>query len=211
MKRSVVHEGGVGVRDAVVGVSPGLPAPTLRDGHLVLRPWRPRDAPALAEACGDDAICRFTTVPRAYSRDAAKAWIARQERRCRDGSAIVLAIHPAVASRPVGTIWLFSHSPGQPLRLGYWVIERERRRGLATGAVRLLAAWAFSALELDRIHIELESWNMASRRVAERASAVLELRLTRHGHTGPVAVERYALSRAMSSGAAAPALPRLLA
>ena len=53
--------------------------PVLSDGRVVLRGWRQEDASALRPACGDQQICRFTTVPRRYSIEDARDWIARQQ------------------------------------------------------------------------------------------------------------------------------------
>jgi hypothetical protein len=70
-----------------------LELPTLETRDCVLRPWTPEDAGALREACGDEDICRFTTVPRLYSEGAAMDWIGRQHVHASVGTAVVLANH----------------------------------------------------------------------------------------------------------------------
>jgi RimJ/RimL family protein N-acetyltransferase len=87
--------------------------PTMAGSRLRLRPSVLADAPSLAPACGDPDICRFTSLPRHYSREAATAWIQRQHERIADGAAIVLAIESPSVGRPVGMVGLFGlNEPG---------------------------------------------------------------------------------------------------
>ena len=46
------------------------------DGVVTLRPFRLEDAPAVAVACRDPDIPRFTNVPDNYSEEDARAFIA---------------------------------------------------------------------------------------------------------------------------------------
>jgi RimJ/RimL family protein N-acetyltransferase len=63
------------------------------------------------------------------------------------------------------------------LGLGYWVIERARRRGLASSAVRLVSDWALQAAGIARLEALTETDNVASQRVLERAGYRREGRL----------------------------------
>ena len=54
--------------------------------------------------------------------------------------------------------------------VGYWVLARARRRGIATAAVRLLTRWAIAEAGLRRIEALVEPGNPASLRVLERCS-----------------------------------------
>jgi RimJ/RimL family protein N-acetyltransferase len=176
---------------------PELALPTIDAHDCWLRPWVPEDAAALREACGDEDICRFTTVPRVYSHDAAAQWIERQRDRAADGRAIVLAITAAKEQFPVGMIGLFGLDAPEPTaRFGFWLVARARGRGLATSAARALGEWAFSALVLETIFIDREPRNLASGRVAERLGATLagsrrvlingsEVELARHSLAPP--------------------------
>jgi RimJ/RimL family protein N-acetyltransferase len=84
-----------------------LELPTLTTPACELRPWTLKDASALREACGDPDICRITTIPVVFSKDAAVHWIERQQARATTGTAIVLAIIPTGGQEPVGMIGLF--------------------------------------------------------------------------------------------------------
>jgi RimJ/RimL family protein N-acetyltransferase len=182
------------VRDAS-GV-PALALPTLDAHDCSLRPWLPDDVAGLREACGDQEICRFTTVPRIYSEDAAAQWIERQHDHAANGTAIVLAIIPADEQTPVGMSGLFGLDKERTARFGYWLVARARGRGLATSAARALVHWAFSSLGLETIFIDREPSNLASHGVAERLGATLagsrhvsvnglDVELTRHALAPP--------------------------
>ena len=62
-------------------------------------------------------------------------------------------------------------NPERVARLGYWVIARARRRGLATSTARLLSQWAFASLGPAAIHIDREPRNIASAHIAKKLGA----------------------------------------
>jgi ribosomal-protein-serine acetyltransferase len=64
--------------------------------------------------------------------------------------------------------------------LGYWVRKNARGRGVASTAIRSMAAFAFNELKLVRVSLRIRLDNVASRRSAERAGARYEGTL-RHG------------------------------
>ena len=153
---------------------PALELPTLADEHVELRGWRLEDALALAPAFEDEAIRRFTTVPRDFTLAAGQEWIVRQHARAETGSAAVLAMLPRRHHEPVGMVGLFGLAESQPAAsFGYWVLRDWRGRGLATAATALLARWGFDTLGLCEIHIDREQGNDASARVAQRLGATV--------------------------------------
>lgn len=117
----------------------------------------------------------------AYSLVDATAWIrgAREQRAA--GAVYDFAIVDA-AGRLSGGCGLnqINHANGTA-NLGYWLRSSATRRGLATAAVRELAAWAMVNTLLNRLEIVAAVSNTRSLRVAERAGAhrdaVLEKRL----------------------------------
>ena len=76
--------------------------------------------------------------------------------------------------------------------VGYWVRTGATKRGVAARAVRLAAQFAFEDLGLTRIEIAAIPENLASRRVAEKVGARLEViarnRIVMHGQAYPAAV-----------------------
>jgi RimJ/RimL family protein N-acetyltransferase len=58
--------------------------------------------------------------------------------------------------------------------IGYWLRTSLAGRGLMTEAVRALTAFAFDKLSAQRVTIQMDERNRASRRVAEKAGFALE-------------------------------------
>lgn len=146
-------------------------APVLAGEAVLFRPWDADDANALEPACGDPDIGRFTTVPAEFSQDAARAWIARQHKHEREGTALVLAIEPVAVGHAVGMVGLFLLGRRDGPRLGYWVTRQHRGRGLATRAARLLVNWALTQEEFAHVLVDVECGNVPSVRLAERLRA----------------------------------------
>jgi RimJ/RimL family protein N-acetyltransferase len=65
----------------------------------------------------------------------------------------------------------WEHGRGE---VGYWLAAAARGQGHATRAVRLICAWGFSALRLERIDLMAATGNPASQQVAERAGFTRE-------------------------------------
>jgi RimJ/RimL family protein N-acetyltransferase len=139
-----------------------------------LRRWAPGDVACAAEGKGVD-------------RAGAAAWIDAQLRRQEDGAGLSLAIaaasgealgcislnaRPRPGAAPVGSpdAGLVFEVQSGTAGVGYWVLDRVRRRGLATAAVRLLTRWAIAEPGLRRIEALVEPGNRASLRVLERCS-----------------------------------------
>jgi len=174
-------------------------APTLTGPRFELRPWRHSDAAELKPAFGDADISRFTTVPPTYSVAEAEAWIARQQRRIDDGTAVVLAIELPDRHGPVGMVGVFGLDRPQPEGLiGYWVIQAFRGRGLARDAARRLTAWAFAELGLQALHLDIEPQNVASTRIARHLGAEPNGRLRATDAGREVTLDRYTLLRAQA-------------
>jgi ribosomal-protein-serine acetyltransferase len=59
-------------------------------------------------------------------------------------------------------------------RIGYWLDEEHTGQGIMTRAVRLLAEYAFEALDLHRVEIHVATENHPSRRIPERLGFKME-------------------------------------
>ena len=66
--------------------------------------------------------------------------------------------------------------------IGYWVDKNYANRGFTTQAVSGLTQYAFNALQLHRIEINLRPENAASRKVAEKAGYIFEGERPRYLH-----------------------------
>lgn len=153
----------------------------LTDGRLRLEPIEVRHAEAFGEAVAAAAagIRRWMgarTAP--ASPEAVAAYIADWEAGRAEGTRYGWVVVEVESGRLVGFGLLNGiHPVHRFANLGYWVRPEAGGRGYAAAAVRLLAAFAFRRLGLVRVELVIEPGNAASRRVAERAGAVLEGRL----------------------------------
>jgi RimJ/RimL family protein N-acetyltransferase len=152
-----------------------LPGEPLVDGDTALRPWRDGDVAALVQACQDPEIARWTRVPNPYGETDARAYLLARYDAVFAGLSAPFAIVEAGDGELVGSISLmrfaWQHARGE---VGYWLAGDARGRGHATRAVRLIAAWGFDTLGLERIDLLAATGNLLSQQVAERAGFTRE-------------------------------------
>jgi RimJ/RimL family protein N-acetyltransferase len=158
-----------------------LPSEPLTEGETALRPWRESDVAPLVAICRDEEITRWTRVPTVYGITAARAWVQESRALARGGISAPFAIVSASAGDLLGSISLmrfsWEHVRGE---VGYLLAPQARGRGHATRAVRLICAWGFATLGLERIELLAATGNLASQRVAERAGFTREAVLRRY-------------------------------
>jgi RimJ/RimL family protein N-acetyltransferase len=151
-----------------------LPGEPLTDGSTLLRPWRDSDLRAVAEACQDEEIARWTSVPDNYGEADARAFLLYRYDALLAGTTAPFAV-TSRSDQLLGSIALmridWQHRRGEA---GYWLARWGRGQGHATRALRLISGWGFEALGLERIDLYAATGNAASQRVAERAGFVRE-------------------------------------
>ncbi|MEU0845606.1 GNAT family protein [Streptomyces sp. NPDC005962] len=153
---------------------------TLTTERLVLRPFRPSDAPAVHAACQDPDILRWTTVPAPYVRAHAEDFV---RWTCPEGWRNDSTYNFALVTQSrggkdredgagelIGAMGLVRlarlRGPERQAELGYWTVRKHRRRGYTGEAARAVAEWAFTALGVERLEWCTEAGNEASRAVA---------------------------------------------
>jgi RimJ/RimL family protein N-acetyltransferase len=140
-----------------------------------LRPPREDDVGAIAAACADPEIGRWTRVPHPYTREDASDWIALAQITRSRGSALHLLIAGVDDDRARGSVGIeLRNRPAPHGELGYWVVADQRGNGVATRSVRLLSDWALDTLRLPRLEIHVLPANEPSRKVARRAGFEVE-------------------------------------
>ena len=151
-----------------------LPDPPLRSGELVLRPWAPADAAALAAAWADPEIQRWTGVPERRDLSAAERWIAGEQiRRERWLSLDFVVERRGVV---VGEVGLAAFDRvARTAEIGWWTDRTARGEGIATTASRVLVGWALEALDLVAVHARCDAANLAAVAVARRSGAMVLL------------------------------------
>lgn len=140
--------------------------PTLRDGEVVLRPWRLEDGEA-TRSLHDEEIAHWFDFPEGQPpADEHRSWIERTGREWADRVKATFLVE--WRGRPAGTVDVRL----QDARVGVlsWAVYAPYRgRGLAWRAVRLLVEWSFDGLGLDRVEAHVNPDNRASVRTALRA------------------------------------------
>jgi [ribosomal protein S5]-alanine N-acetyltransferase len=152
-----------------------LPGEPLVDGPTALRPWRDSDIQGIVSACQDREIARWTPVPVPYGETDARAFLLQRYDAIQVGLCAPFAIVAADRGRLLGSVALnrpdWEHARAE---VGYWLAPEARGAGHATRAVRLIAAWGFRALGLERLDLHAATDNGPSQRVAERAGFTRE-------------------------------------
>ena len=159
-----------------------FPDPPLCDGVVLLRRSHEQDATVKAGWGGDADIVRWTSVPRGYTEQAARAQAARNELQRLEGRLIGLEIADAGSRGLLGTCELRRPEPVdlQVMSVGYVVDPRARGRGVATRTVALVAEWCLRVLCVQRLQALVHPDNVPSIRVLERAGFQREGLLRRY-------------------------------
>jgi RimJ/RimL family protein N-acetyltransferase len=139
----------------------------------LLRPLRAADRTGLAAAARSEDIGRYTSIEWPFSEGAAERLIADAHAAWREDAAARFAVVDGgdpTSDEILGTASLLRLYPErQDAEIGYWLGPAGRGRGLARAATEALAAWAFDALGLARVHLLIDLDNDASLAVARRA------------------------------------------
>jgi RimJ/RimL family protein N-acetyltransferase len=129
--------------------------------RLTLRPLTAADAAAYAEAAAEEPGEPAALSAAVEPFDAAAEIAAWEPDPLRDAFAV------EAAGRLVGIVSLQVSGPGQA-EAAYWVRRSQRGRGLATEALGLLTGLAWKR-GYERLWLEIDPWNDASLRVADKA------------------------------------------
>jgi RimJ/RimL family protein N-acetyltransferase/GNAT superfamily N-acetyltransferase len=166
------------------GAASGLPSrplrgtwpaaqPTLTDGVVQLRPWRPEDADSVFRACQDPDIQRFTQVPVPYLLEHAVGFVADAPRQWADGTGAQFAVTDATTGQLLGCMGLLEADRGRgQIGAGYWTAPWGRSRGFTRRALRLATGWALGEGGFDTVVLEVELDNPRSMAVVRAVGYV---------------------------------------
>jgi ribosomal-protein-alanine N-acetyltransferase len=145
-----------------------FPVDGLADDAIRVRLIADSDLDAIAAACRDPEIARFTTVPSPYARHHAREWQQRSAAGMAAGTDIGAVVVDAQTDELFGSVGLHAIDPSTGRCAGgYWVVAEARGRGVASRGMRLLCEYAARELGVARIELWIEPENLPSRRVAE--------------------------------------------
>ena len=134
--------------------------------------------PSITAACQDSEIARWTRIPSPYTLAHATAWVEAKP----EENAVSLLVLDAATEQLLGAVGLVAIEREQArAAVGFWTAAWARRRGVAAGAIRLLAPWAFEALALARLQAFAHEENHGSQRTLERVGFTREGILRSYG------------------------------
>ncbi|MGY1667244.1 GNAT family N-acetyltransferase [Geodermatophilus sp. SYSU D00696] len=152
--------------------------PEIPAGPVLLRPWRPGDAPAVRAALTDPATDTWSNPGRVRTLEDAEFWVDRRAGRSETMAA--WAVVDAATRELAGSVALHAIDREQgDAEVGYWTVPAARGRGVAARAVDAAVRWGFAALPVDRVELVHAVENPASGRVAGKAGFTYEGRLRR--------------------------------
>jgi RimJ/RimL family protein N-acetyltransferase len=155
-----------------------LPAPpTLTDGVVVLRPFRPEDAVDVARACDDPVSARWlSALPSPYTLQHGREYVElTAPGGWADGKEAGFAVTDATTGELLGDCGLKLERRYLGVgEVGYWTAPWARGRGVAGRAAELVAWWGLEELGLNRVELVADVDNAASVRAAEKAGFAYE-------------------------------------
>lgn len=158
---------------------------TLETARLVLSAPTDADIDAIAEACQDPEIPRWTTVPSPYSRQDAADFVRLVDEWWADGSQTVWAVRAdGELAGMLGLHHITPHDAGGHAEIGFWMTADARGNGYLVEAARAVIDWGFRELGLARIRWQAVAGNVPSARAA-RALGFRYEGLQRQALTGP--------------------------
>ena len=147
--------------------------PTLTDGAVLLRPWRPEDAEEVFRACQDADLQHFTQVPVLYLLEHAVGFVADAPRQWAEGTGAQFAVTDPTTGQLLGCMGLLEADRGRGrIGAGYWTAPWARSRGLTRRALRLATGWALGDGGFDVVVLEVELDNPRSMAVVRSVGYV---------------------------------------
>ncbi len=126
------------------------PDPPLSTGRILLRPFRVSDAAAVARACQDPDIPRFTMMPASMTEADARVWIEQGLEWWPKGVAR-FAITLPPADDCVGQIGVQFDLAVRRAEAFYWLAAEARGAGVASEALELVTSWVFDGFDVARV------------------------------------------------------------
>jgi RimJ/RimL family protein N-acetyltransferase len=140
-----------------------VPEPPLGDDALRLRVPEQRDLRAIERGLRDPKVVEAFGATNLTARQLLEL----NRSRWASGEAATFAICDS-ADSCLGHVFV-NLGASRRATVGYWLLPEARGKGLATRALRLVSRWALTDLNVERLGLLTEEWNVPSQRVAERA------------------------------------------
>jgi RimJ/RimL family protein N-acetyltransferase len=174
------------------------PARELTDGVVLLRPPTDGDVDEIFAAVSEslpELLPWMAWTHPGYERIETAEWVRSTQQAWANDTEYSFAIVDPATGSFLGTCGLNAVDRlNRWANLGYWVRTGWTGRGVATRAARLLAAFGFDDLELDRIEIMVATPNEPSQRVALKVGTTREGVLRRRLRVGEASYDAVVFS-----------------
>ncbi|MBP6444773.1 MAG: GNAT family N-acetyltransferase [Gemmatimonadales bacterium] len=155
--------------------------------RLLLRCWRPEDAPLLKATVDANLAHLQQWMPWAMEEpsplEVVTAKLTKFAENFHAGTEWIYAIFTPDEQRVLGGTGLHLRQAPGVIEIGYWIDQEHTRRGLATEVTRTLTAIAFTDPGTEVVEVRCNPLNTASARVPERLGFTLREVLRNDGLT----------------------------
>lgn len=137
---------------------------------FVLRPPRPEDAHAYAQAFVDDPdLVVQWGVDQAPDEATIAEWIREDAQKWRSGRGVAFTIADPADDAFLGSVNFHHHEPKhRRAEVGFWLVPGARTRGVGSAAVAAASRWAIERFGLERLEMQTLPSNEAALRLAAR-------------------------------------------
>jgi RimJ/RimL family protein N-acetyltransferase len=153
--------------------APEIRPPTqIATARLVLRAWRPEDAPYLKHAIDSSLEHLRLWLPWAWDEPSPPQELAARLAQFADNFATgkdwLYGIFTPDERTVIGGTGLHPRIGPDGVEIGYWIAAQETRKGYATEVARALTMAAFAMPEIERVEIRCDPRNVASANLPRR-------------------------------------------
>ncbi|MDQ2854600.1 MAG: GNAT family N-acetyltransferase [Chloroflexota bacterium] len=143
--------------------------PLLRGERVWLRPLEARDMPAYVAGINDTEVGAFAGYRMPFSIEQASAWLARTLEQSRAGEGFFFTVCELGDDRFIGTTWLKDvHLLDGNAELAIYMDKDHIGSGWGTDAQRILLAFGFGTIGLERISLLVNAGNARAIRSYEK-------------------------------------------
>jgi [ribosomal protein S5]-alanine N-acetyltransferase len=155
--------------------------------RLLLRRYRPEDAPAYFRMLGENQVHLREFMPailvNVQNADDVRAVIDWQIEEWQRGELFIMGLWEKSRGEYVGEVYLANADWDVPcIEVGYFTVKQQGGKGYASEACRVACRIAFERLGVRRVELQCAADNEKSARVAQRCGFTLEGRLRERSH-----------------------------
>jgi len=155
--------------------------PEIKTERLLLRGFKPADAPEIQELAGAYDVAEMTlNIPHPYLEGMAETWMASHQKDFESGRGVVFAMIETHSGKLIGAVGLMATMKFRRAELGYWVGKPFWGKGYATETSEAVLRYGFEEMQLNKICATHMMRNPASGKVMQKIGMEQEGILKQH-------------------------------